>query len=431
MMWTRTLLIGALVAGAGVLSLAEDEARGERAASRTETRAGRRAWRAIESAVARFGKLVEEEKYAAARELAEKTCTDHPRSATARLMLRQIGIIELIGDTTSETFPDGAEAEPAAMQLRTYPVADLVVPIPNTMTIGIGRPTDGAIGIGREDERTEIDFDSLIEIVTSSVFPDSWSAKGGEGSVEPHETTLSLVIRQTPEAHEEIADLLKQLRRLQDIQVTLELRYVAVPSTYFERIGVDFDRDEPRYENWNKFVSGRRLNSFVPELDEDGHVVLGEGATKALIRSMQSETRTNIMFAPKITLFNGQSARILNDDVDNGTGLLVQAVISADRRHVRVRLARDSADALDVLSSVKTYTPADGHTIVIDRGTTRTIRQVSSGVPFVSKVPYVNRLFKNTAAAVDEQRLLLMVTPRVVIQEEEEELLGVEPPKAE
>lgn len=40
---------------------------------------------------------------------------------------------------------------------------------------------------------------------------------------------------------EKIADLLSQLRRLQDLQVTVEVRFITVSDDFFERIGVDFD----------------------------------------------------------------------------------------------------------------------------------------------------------------------------------------------
>ena len=52
---------------------------------------------------------------------------------------------------------------------------------------------------------------------------------------------LSLVISQTQEVHEQIADLLDQLRRLQDLQVTIEVRFITLNDSFFERMGIDFD----------------------------------------------------------------------------------------------------------------------------------------------------------------------------------------------
>jgi general secretion pathway protein D len=43
------------------------------------------------------------------------------------------------------------------------------------------------------------------------------------------------------------------------------------------------------------------------------------------------------------------------------------------------------------------------------------------GPPVLSKIPYINRLFKNVGYGRDAESLLIMVTPRIIIQEEEEE----------
>ena len=49
------------------------------------------------------------------------------------------------------------------------------------------------------------------------------------------------MVSQTQEVHEEIVDLLEQLRRMQDLQVTIEVRFITLSDNFFERIGVDFD----------------------------------------------------------------------------------------------------------------------------------------------------------------------------------------------
>ncbi|HEY1785507.1 MAG TPA: hypothetical protein VGG30_08160, partial [Pirellulales bacterium] len=47
------------------------------------------------------------------------------------------------------------------------------------------------------------------------------------------------------------------------------------------------------------------------------------------------------------------------------------------------------------------------------------------GVPILSKIPYINRLFKNVGIGRETQSLMMMVTPRIIIQEEEEDRLGI------
>jgi len=44
-----------------------------------------------------------------------------------------------------------------------------------------------------------------------------------------------------------------------------------------------------------------------------------------------------------------------------------------------------------------------------------------NGVPVLNKVPYINRLFRNSATIRDSQTLMLMVTPRIIILEEDEQ----------
>ena len=110
------------------------------------------------------------------------------------------------------------------------------------------------------------DFQPLISLIKNSIAPGTWSddhspadlsggygqgaggggggaggAPEGVGSIMPFYLNISLIIRQTSEVHDEIVDLLRQLRRLQDLQVSIEVRFIAVGDSFFEQIGVDFD----------------------------------------------------------------------------------------------------------------------------------------------------------------------------------------------
>ena len=65
------------------------------------------------------------------------------------------------------------------------------------------------------------------------------------GSITPFFLSISLIIRHTAEIHDQIADLLRQLRRLQDLQVSIEVRFITVSDNFFEQISVDFDFRHP------------------------------------------------------------------------------------------------------------------------------------------------------------------------------------------
>jgi general secretion pathway protein D len=106
------------------------------------------------------------------------------------------------------------------------------------------RPSQYAgMGPGGMGGAAMADFDTLIDLITSTVHTNEWLENGGNGTIESFPTTLSLVISQTEEVHEDIADLLDQLRRLMDLQVTIEVRFITLNDDFFERIGIDFDFD--------------------------------------------------------------------------------------------------------------------------------------------------------------------------------------------
>jgi len=79
-------------------------------------------------------------------------------------------------------------------------------------------------------------------------------------------------------------------------------------------------------------------------------------------------------------------------------------------------------------SVTTTVSVPDGGTVLL--GGIKRLREgrVERGVPILSKVPWVNRLFKNVGIGREAQSLMMMVTPRIIIQEEEEERLGIELP---
>ena len=108
--------------------------------------------------------------------------------------------------------------------------------VPQQIPFGTGSAGPGGLAGG-----SQADFDALIDLITTTIAPNSWDTVGGPGSVAPFETNLTLVVSQTQEVHEQIADLLQQLRRLQDLQVTIEVRFITLTDNFFERIGVDFD----------------------------------------------------------------------------------------------------------------------------------------------------------------------------------------------
>ncbi len=376
------------------------------------------------------------------------------------------------------------------------------------------------------------DFDTLIELITSTIAPDTWDEVGGAGAIESFPTNLSLVISQTQEVHEKIADLLDQLRRLQDLQVTIEVRFITLNDNFFERIGIDFDftiddnvnidlirgnaqpggigddsgpsaifgitEQGPTTNLDLEFTQGS-FGATVPQFGSFdtgsaanfGFAILSDLEVFFLLQASEGDQRTNVLQAPKVTLFNGQTASVSDFSqqpfvtsiipvvgdfaaaqqpvivvLSEGTQLNVQAVVSSDRRFVRLTLVpffsrigpvdeftfqgsttTDSGSIVNdpsgneqgrdnevisrtgttvqlptfIFTSVSTTVSVpDGGTVLLGGIKRLSEGRVERGVPMLSKMPYINRLFKNVGIGRETESLMMMVTPRIIIQEEEE-----------
>ncbi len=212
----------------------------------------------------------------------------------------------------------------------------------NPIYTSMGAPHLGGVTIG--------DFFPLIQLITQTIAPDEWQQTQGEGTIMPYVPNLSLIVSQTQEVHDEIQDLLTQLRKLNDVQIVVEVRFITLRDNFFERIGVDFDfkindnsgLTAAQVQNGDKFkpsvIVGRdpNLNQFVPTADLDvgftqgsiggvlptfggfdagtaanfGFAILSDIEVFFLLTASKGDTRNNLTTAPTVTMFNGQSASV-------------------------------------------------------------------------------------------------------------------------
>ena len=49
--------------------------------------------------------------------------------------------------------------------------------------------------------------------------------------------------------------------------------------------------------------------------------------------------------------------------------------------------------------------------------------EVETGVPVLSKIPFVNRFFSNRVTSKSEETLLILIRPEIIIPQENEDLL--------
>ncbi len=92
-----------------------------------------------------------------------------------------------------------------SLVLLCYPVADL---------LATPRPRRDAGG------QEKVDFNPCEKLIRTTVEPTSWEGAGGNGKIEHDPKNLSLAIRQTQPVHEQIRNLLHELRDPQHLSVT-------------------------------------------------------------------------------------------------------------------------------------------------------------------------------------------------------------------
>jgi hypothetical protein len=76
-------------------------------------------------------------------------------------------------------------------------------------------PVADLLGKGKETRLD--DLEDLVSVVTTTVEPKSWAENGGDGTVEFYVRSRALVVNQSSEIHERIADLLAGLRKAKEL----------------------------------------------------------------------------------------------------------------------------------------------------------------------------------------------------------------------
>ena len=135
------------------------------------------------------------------------------------------------------------------------------------------------------------------------------------------------------------------------------------------------------------------------------------------------------------------------DTLDTGAVLNVQATASPDRRYVMMNLQPGVGRLVAVNTfqfsggpitgvgapgfvqlpivqrqQIKTtITVPDGGTLLVGGQKLTFEKESDAGVPVLSKIPLLKRLYSSRAIIKDEQVLLILIKPQILIQEELEE----------
>ena len=246
-------------------------------------------------------------------------CENEPLGEALTAMLEPLGLKVWLN---AETVMIGMAKEPGAadpvekLHLRSYNVADLVSPIRqtpiatnNAASAVPAEPSPAPlqpVALTTESAAAvEWDFAPLVELIKTSIEPESW--ENGRGAVlSVDRKTISFVVKQTDEAHDAIAKLLSQLRKSTDsIPITAHLLRITKDSQ---------SKDLEERCSLHPLSDGHRWALMTPSRSEDVALFL------------LHET-VEVLSSPRILTISGQAALMEVSSLVEGqsTGFRVSA----------------------------------------------------------------------------------------------------------
>lgn len=351
-------------------------------------------------------------------------------------------------------------AEVPRLVQRTYPVADLIIPLDN---YGPSSPSAFSTTPARAPAAPTTQ-DQLMRLIFNSVAPESWAEVGGRATMDYFPLGMALVINQTVAVHEQIAALLDSLRQNLDKEVTVEVRAVSVGEKMARHLRQEYGIDCTRCQKADDTTEAPQVTILKDDVE-----------LFKLMECFQGDRQTNVMQAPKLTLFNGQYANCQikdyqwfvtnvevvehagqvvfvpqNQPVGLGWDMGVQPVIGGDGKSVRVRVTVNytnlASAAVPLFPVTKFITPvveggAQGQPIpftqFVQQPTVSTwkldqalnipitgtallsgwqmdVEMPWDGPAVLEHIPFVNDLCRKLLTRREKQYMLLLVTPRVM-----------------
>lgn len=367
--------------------------------------------------------------------------------------------------------------------VRDFPGLELAYNAQGTQ--GGGASLFDDVGFGDMDD-SGIDPDEIADFIQESVAIDRWDQDGvgittrAGGTLfvsqtgEVHELIGHLLAnlrnQQSLQVHLQIRLLDVNKGFFEEIGVDWT---IANDNNDAEFLG-STNNDLPPNRSTNDQLDGDGL-FYTHDLNFDGSFDLPQ--VNALLIAAENENDSQILESPEITCFNGQRANatfinqfayIFDYDVQTGSGgngtldpqirilnfgtlLDVRPVVSSDRKYITLEVRPSSAillrtDIADLVAlttvanfGVLLFLPIELPVIEIrtmrstvmlpDRGTlaiggfSNAVRQRQhAGIPFLSHIPFLGRLFGRNGVKDDNRRLYYLLTAEIIDLEERESL---------
>ncbi|HHT9145044.1 MAG: hypothetical protein Q7J76_00095 [Candidatus Brocadiaceae bacterium] len=337
----------------------------------------------------------------------------------------------------------------------------------------------------------------LIELIVTTVEPSSWSnrtsvigasATGGQRSINiPGQGEGSIIARtgqpgdlvvvNSKYIHKQIEDLLASLRSSQNLQVSIEARFIEVTDKFLEEIGSNITKFFSKNTSSNTGagkggILGETLSGKGLELN---YSILNNSMLKGFLSAVQESKESEILTSPRITLSNTQRGniavvRVINyikttavsegvttpeiGTIPTGTMLDVRPVVSADRKYIYLEVTPSvfkvkepiDVEAVESTAIIGGATTSSGVKSTInvklpevtvsqvsvtvcipDKGTliigglgSINKETLTTGIPILSKIPVLKRLFSLDQKNNKKTNLIILLKPTIIIREEQE-----------
>lgn len=288
----------------------------------------------------------------------------------------------------------------------------------------------------------------------------------GRGVVTFDEKTNTLLITETVSRLPEIVSYVRDLD-FRTPQVAIKAKIIAVDRTATEELGISYDFGSPTNFNTSVIPRPGSAGEFTVGLGGDAFIgvananrsfagsssltmiynfVMGGNNLAALLDALSSQNLSDVQAEPstttidnrKATLFAGteiaflltpptipgqiQAVAPVIQRQKIGITLEVTPRVTANRQiTMEIRAVQQSLLGVTVAGpeiSERTATNevlvGDGETAVIAGLTQTQVTRFQSGIPYLMKLPWIGRLFREDRTVERKQDLLILVTPHIV-----------------
>jgi type II secretory pathway component GspD/PulD (secretin) len=178
-------------------------------------------------------------------------------------------------------------------------------------------------------QERQLRINDLMALIRATVAPDTWDDVGGEGTITSYGLRM-LSIRQTANVHNQVASLLKELRKSHGYQVAIETRFLKVRENFLEDIGLDVDMLYNPGGKWSQVaftqnsggdltgpglasvaatgVEGSLAGMLASTLSGGYGTILDDLQVSFVLRATQAHDDATLITAPKATVLSGEDA---------------------------------------------------------------------------------------------------------------------------